>query len=212
MLKPKLFGADYSVYVRVARLVLHEKGVDYDLVPVDIFAPGGASATYLERHPFGKIPAFEHDGFRLYETGAISRYVDEAFDGYALQPTEPERRARMNQILSIAEGYIYPHLVWGLYVELVSKGEKGEAADADRVTTARGKAPVCLKALSDIMEDNPWLAGERLTLADLHVAPMFDYFLMVPEARAMLLGQPALAAWWERMNLRESFQATRPTS
>ncbi|MCL6707483.1 glutathione S-transferase family protein [Pseudomonas sp. R2.Fl] len=212
MVKPRLFGADYSVYVRISRLALHEKGVGYELVPVDIFAPGGASSAYLERQPFGKIPAFEHDGFRLYETGAITRYVDEAFEGPALQPIEPKQRARMNQILGIADGYIYPHLVWGLYVELVSKAENGEPADPDRVAAARAKAPVCLKALSDLMGDNPWLAGDRLTLADLHLAPMLDYFLMVPEARDMLLDKPSLTSWWDRMSLRESFRLTRPTS
>ncbi len=67
MTRPRLFGADYSVYVRIARLALTEKGVDYELVPVDIFAAGGPPAGYLERQPFGKIPAFEHGDFRLFE-------------------------------------------------------------------------------------------------------------------------------------------------
>jgi glutathione S-transferase len=90
--KPRLYGADYSVYVRDARLALLEKGVDHELVPVDIFAEGGPPAWYGDLHPFGKIPAFEHDGFRLFETSAIARYVDEAFDGPALQPSEPPAR------------------------------------------------------------------------------------------------------------------------
>jgi glutathione S-transferase len=68
--KPKLFGADYSVYVRAARLTLYEKGVDYDLVPVDVFAVAGPPSSYLARQPFGRIPALEHDGSNLYETGA----------------------------------------------------------------------------------------------------------------------------------------------
>ncbi|TIU67935.1 MAG: glutathione S-transferase family protein, partial [Mesorhizobium sp.] len=61
MSKPILYGADYSVYVRIARLALEEKGIGYDLVPVDVFAPEGVAAWYLEHHPFGRIPAFEHD-------------------------------------------------------------------------------------------------------------------------------------------------------
>ena len=73
---PIIFGAPYSVYVRVVRLVLEEKGVHYELIPVDIFAPGGPPPEHMTRHPFGKIPAFEHAGFRLYEAGAITRYVD----------------------------------------------------------------------------------------------------------------------------------------
>ena len=86
MAAPRLFGAGYSAYVQVARLTLAEKRVAYEHVPVDVFASGGPPAWYLEHQPFGRIPAFEHDGLRLYETAAIARYVDEAFDGPALQP------------------------------------------------------------------------------------------------------------------------------
>ena len=98
MSDPILFGAAYSVYVRIARLALAEKGVAYRLVEVDIFAEGGPPADYAARQPFGRIPAFEHDGFRLYESGAITRYVDEAFPGPPLQPAEPQARARVNQV------------------------------------------------------------------------------------------------------------------
>src|SRR4051794_14875256 len=101
MAKPRVFGADYSVYVRIVRLALAEKGVDYDLVPLDIFAEGGPPPDYLDRQPFARIPAFEHDGFALYETSAITRYIDEAFDGPALQPTDTIERARCNQLISI---------------------------------------------------------------------------------------------------------------
>lgn len=77
--RPTLYGADYSVYVRIARLALIEKGVDHELVAVDVFAPGGPPAWYGAFHPFGRIPAFEHAGLALRETSAICRYVDEAF-------------------------------------------------------------------------------------------------------------------------------------
>src|SRR5215475_16098998 len=99
MSEPILFGAAYSVYVRAARLALAEKQVPYRLVEVDIFAPDGPPADYLERHPFQRIPAFEHDGFRLYETGAITGYIDDAFAGPSLMPSAPRARARVNQII-----------------------------------------------------------------------------------------------------------------
>ena len=81
MTEPIIFGAAYSVYVRAVRLALAEKGVAYRLEEVDIFAEGGPPPGYLERHPFARIPAFEHGGFRLHETNAISLYVEEAFEG-----------------------------------------------------------------------------------------------------------------------------------
>lgn len=51
-----VYGATYSVYTRIARLALIEKGVAFDLVPVDVFGPGGPPAEHLARHPFGRIP------------------------------------------------------------------------------------------------------------------------------------------------------------
>jgi hypothetical protein len=89
---PIVFGAPYSVYVRAVRLALEEKGVAYELVPVDIFAVDGPPSEHLTRHPFGKIPAFEHTGFCLYEAGAIIRYIDGAFAGPPLQPADPRNR------------------------------------------------------------------------------------------------------------------------
>ncbi|MDL2397422.1 glutathione S-transferase family protein [Rhizobium mayense] len=208
MEKPCLFGADYSVYVRIARLTLLEKGVDHRRVPIDIFAEGGPSASYLERHPFGRIPAFEHGDFRLYETAAITRYVDEAFDGPRLQPVPPRQRARMNQIVSIADAYLYPHLVWGVCVERVSKPAKGIAADEERIAASLSKAAISLAALSDLIGDEQWFCGPDLTLADLYVAPMFDYFLMAPEGREMIGHHPKLASWWSRIAARPSVEMT----
>ena len=99
-----LFGEPYSVYVRAVRLALEEKNVAYELVPVDIFKPRGPPPEHYARHPFGKIPAFEHAGFRLYEAGAITRYVDEAFPGPRLQPEHPRARARGTSTWSASHG------------------------------------------------------------------------------------------------------------
>ena len=135
---PILFGAAYSVYVRIARLALAEKGVAYRLVEIDIFAEGGPPAEYAARQPFGRIPAFEHDGFRLYESGAITRYVDEAFAGPPLQPQDPRGRARVNQILSILDSYAYRTLVWDIYRRARAGGR-----ERPRARTKPGSPPRC---------------------------------------------------------------------
>src|ERR1700730_10907085 len=164
--RPIVFGEPYSVYVRTVRLALEEKAVNYELVPVDVFALGGPPREHKERHPFGKIPAFEHAGFRLYEVGAITRYVDEAFRGPRLQPEDPRSRARMNQIISILDSYAYRALVWDIYVERVSRPASGGAADEQKIADALPKAEVCLSALSEIMGKSAWLAGPSISLAD----------------------------------------------
>ena len=171
--RPVLFGAPSSVYVRAARLALDEKGVDYELVPIDIFVPGGPSKEHLARHPFGKIPSFEHAGFRLYEAGAIMRYVDETFPGAPLQPVEMRARARMNQVISIIDSYAYRTLVWDIYVERVSRPASGSVPDEEKIAAALPRAEVCLSALEELLGEAPWLAGSAITLADLHTAPMF---------------------------------------
>jgi hypothetical protein len=96
----------------------------------------------LARHPFGKIPAFEHAGFRLYEAGAITRYVNEAFPGPPLQPAEPQGRARMNQVISIADSYVYRTLVWDIYVERVSRPASGSAPNQEKIAAEGRGLPV----------------------------------------------------------------------
>src|SRR5712692_6820754 len=205
--KPIVFGAPYSVYVRAVRLALEEKGVDYELVPVDIFASGGPPTEHTARHPFGKIPAFEHAGFRLYEAEAITRYIDEVFPGPALQPSDPRGRARMTQVISILDSYIYRTLVWDIYVERVSR-----PADEAKIAAALPRAEVCLSALSDVMGEMPWLAGLSISLADLHAAPMFATFRLAADADPLLASHHRLRAWLDRVSSRPSFFANPRTA
>ncbi|HEX6957525.1 MAG TPA: glutathione S-transferase family protein [Ferrovibrio sp.] len=206
MSEPVLYGAAYSVYVRICRLALEEKAQAYRLEEVDVFGPDGAPADHLRRHPFGKIPAFAHDGFMLFETGAIARYIDEAFPAPALQPRDLRSRARMNQAMSILDNYAYPHWVWDVFVERVRRGADGDEA---RIAAALPKAEICCEALAGILEDKAYLCGAAITLADLYAAPMLACFTMAEEGRAMIAARPRLAAWWERLKTRPSLAASR---
>jgi glutathione S-transferase len=206
---PIVFGELYSVYVRTVSLALEEKAVKYELVPVDIFAAGGPPPEHKTRHPFGKIPAFEHAGFRLYEAGAISRYVDEVFPGPRLQPEDARSRARMNQIISILDSYAYRTLVWDIYVERVSRPASGGSADEQKIAGALPKAELCLSALAELMGEAPWLAGSELSLADLHAAPIVSVFRLAPEGANLLGRENRLREWWERVSTRPSFLRTQ---
>jgi glutathione S-transferase len=206
--EPVLYGAAYSVYVRAVRLALAEKGVAYRLEEVDVFGPGGAAPEHLARHPFGRIPAFEHGAVRLYEAAAIERYVDEAFDGPALQPAGPAGRARMVQVTGIMDSYFYRTQVWDIYVQRISNPAHGRPTDEARIAAALPKAAICLAALARRLGEDPWLAGQALSLADLHAAPMFDLFQRTPEAAELMAPWPGLQAWWERMKARPSMRQT----
>ncbi|MES0128096.1 glutathione S-transferase family protein [Mesorhizobium sp. M0029] len=203
MAKPVVYGADYSVYVRIVRLVLAEKGIDYDLVPVDVFAAEGTPAWYFEHHPFGRIPAFEHDGFRLFETSAIARYVDEAFDGPALQPKDARTRATMNQIIGMLDAYAYRSMVWDVAVERLEK----EAPDEALVANGLRQAETVLRVLTALKPPGPWLLGDHLTLADLHAASIIAYFVKVADGQKLLAAFADIQAWWEGIAKRPSLAA-----
>ena len=210
MAEPIVFGGAYSVYVRTVRLILEEKGVGYRLDEIDVFAPSGPPRDYIEqRHPFGRIPAFEHDGFRLYETGAITRYVDAAFAGRPLQPADPRACARMNQVIGVLDNYAYRPLVWDIFVERVRASAQGRQPDEARIAAALPQAEKCLRALIALMGDGPYLVGRDLTLADLYAAPMLIYFRMAAEGAALLRQAPVLEAWLARIDRRTSTHATR---
>lgn len=185
-------------------MALQEKGVDYELVPLDIFAAEGIPAWYLELHPFGRIPAFEHDGFCLFETGAITRYVDEGFPGPALQPTDPHLRARMSQIIGMLGAYGYRAMVWDVAVERLETTPPDEAL----IASGLAQAETVLKVLTSLKAKGPWLLGEQLTLADLHAAPIIAYFLKVAEGRDLLARFVEVWDWYARIADRTSFART----
>lgn len=78
-----------STYVRTVRLLLEEAGADYNLIGVDIFNGENKSAEYLAKNPFDKVPTLEVDGELLYETTAITDYLDTVLAGNKFSPSNP---------------------------------------------------------------------------------------------------------------------------
>ncbi|MCP4073898.1 MAG: hypothetical protein GY742_19560 [Hyphomicrobiales bacterium] len=96
MLEPvTLHGYRFSVYNRVARLVLHQKDVAYDIVEVNPF--NDLDPAYLDLHPFGRVPTLVHGAFSVFETRAITSYIEHAFVGLQLQPDNSKAFARMDK-------------------------------------------------------------------------------------------------------------------
>lgn len=204
----ELFGLERSVYTRIARLALEEKGVKYTLHEVEIFGPGGVPEAHRQRHPFGRIPVLRHGGFELYETAAITRYVDEAFDGPALQPTEPAPRARMNQLIALLDAYAYQPMVWGVFVQRVRKPLHGQPTDEAEVARSIERSQTCLQAVMRLAACDPFLVSRSISLADLHAAPMLRYLSLAPEGKALLDPHRALAQWLQAMLARPSMLRT----
>ena len=208
MARPIVYGAAMSPYVWSVRLALAEKGVAHELVSVT--ASEFRSAAHLARHPFGKIPAFEHDGFALYETQAILRYIDECFPTAPLQPIELHPFARMNQIMGIVDAYLAPSLLAGVIFQRFVAPMLGRQTDETAVTAALPKVRECLGEIARLANAQPFLAGDAVSLADLMAIPQIYYFKKFPEGAAQLAELPSLAAWVGRMEARQSLQVTRP--
>jgi len=204
-----LHGYRYSVYVRIVRLVLAEKGLAYEQAEVNPFA-ADVPADYLALHPFGRVPTLVHDGFALYETGAITRYVDRAFPGPGLQPADPKRLARMDQIVGVADSYAYWPLVRQVFVHDVVRPHLGTACDAAELEKGLAAAAKVLDALEALVAADPWVTGLDISLADLHLGAMVAYFAQSPRGAELLAARPRLAAWWRRLGARPSFAATEP--
>lgn len=205
----QLHGLARSVYTRIARLALEEKGVAHALHEVEIFGPEGVPASHRERHPFGRIPVLDHGAFRLYETAAITRYVDEAFAGPPLQPPEPAQRARMNQIIGVLDAYAYRSMVWGVTVERMRQPANGRAPDEASIAQALAASALCLDALDALIVCSPFLLGPTPTLADLHAYPILACFVFAPDGAALVARHPALQRWMQTMQQRPSVQRTR---
>ena len=210
MAHPIVYGPAGSTYVWTARLALAEKGVTHELVAVPF--GGHREAPHLARQPFAKVPAFEHDGFALYETQAIIRYVDERFPGAPLQPEDVHQWSRMNQIIGIVDAYAWPSIAGAILYNRMLAPRLGGVPDEAAIAAALPRAELCLAEIERLMEDHRFLAGEHLSLADLMAIPLLHYFANVPEGRARLDRHPKLEEWRRHMETRQSFLVTKPLS
>jgi glutathione S-transferase len=207
--KPTLFGHPNSPYVRAARMTLHEKGVDYELAVLD-FADL-ATPEHRRRHLFGKMPAFQHDDLTIFETDAICRYVDEAFPGPSLQPETPAGRARMTQWVSVYNSYCFNPIAKGIFFQRVV-GPRFLGRPTDEAVIA-ATVPVVedrLALLNGVLTRDAFLAGDEVSIADLILLPAITLLSLTPEGPRLLPKAPEVTAWKQRMDARQSAEATMP--
>jgi glutathione S-transferase len=210
MSQPIVYGDAISTYVRSVRLGLEEKGVAHELESVDLIKGECNEPAFLARQPWGKMPAFSHEGVDLYETQAILRYIDEAFAGPELMPQAPAERARSNQVMSIVDSYGYPASVTNIFIPRVLMPMLGEPTDEEQIEAAKPQAALFLKELNRLLADTPFFGGNQLSLADLMVLPVLVYLKATPEGDSIIKGVPAIGDWIERMCSRDSVLAIMP--
>lgn len=199
-------GVPGSPYVRAALLTLEEKGADYQFAAMK---PGTLKQEpHLSRHAFGRIPAFEHDGWVLYETQAIMRYVDAVVPGPRLQPESPRDTARMNQVMGIVDWYLMPQISRTITFNRVVAPRFGMPVNEDAVAKAIPDARHCIGEVARLLDGQTWMCGDAVSLADLLMAPHLSMLAQATEGAEILRAQANLAGWLDRMEARASMKAT----
>ncbi len=190
-----IYGLAPSAYVRTALLTCEAKGVNYTLETVDF-----RSEEYRKRHPFNRMPSMRHGAVMLFETLAISTYIDEMFEGPTLQPASPLERAKMLQWVSATNDYIYRLLVGVVISErIIKKIRSGNPADEIRIQEATPLIKRYLAILDRAVSPTQMLVGETATIADFFLAPILSYFDTTPEGQQMLPDYQALCIWLSRL-------------
>jgi glutathione S-transferase len=199
-------GVPGSPYVRAALLTLEEKGAVYELAAVKLGTL--KQQPHLSRHPFGRIPAFEHDGWMLYETQAIMRYVDAVVPGPQLQPEEPRAAARMNQLMGITDWYVMRQVSIPITRNRIVAPRVNRPVDEDAIAKAIPDAQNCVAEIGRLLNVHTWMAGDAVSLADLLLAPHLSMFAEAPEGAQILRKHENLGRWLARIEARPSMQAT----
>lgn len=196
-----------SPFGRAVLATLEEKGAPYRLSPL---APGTLrSPEHLARHPFGRVPVLEHDGFLFYETQAILRYLDRVLPSPTLTPADPKRAARMDQVMNVNDWYLFQGVgnVIGFH-RVVGPRVLGLKPDEAAIEAAMPKARAVFEELARLLGERPWFSGEAISLADLLVAPQLAFFTQTPEWAVLGAPHANLVAWLARMEARPSMKAT----
>jgi glutathione S-transferase len=204
-----VYGIPGSPFLRSVEITLKEKDAPYHL---HVMAPMGTKTPeHLKRHPFGRIPAFEHDGFELYETQAILRYLDQVFPAPPLTPAEPKARARMNQTIGIIEWYFFPKAAAPIaFNRIIAPRLLGIPGDEQAIADAMPMGRTCFAELGRLLGDKAYFTGSSVSIADIMLAAQLDLFGECPEGRELIDDTANLRPWLNRMLARPSFIATAP--
>lgn len=197
MPKMIVYGTPVSTYVRTVRLLLEEVGANYDLKSVGIFNGENTSAEYLAKHPFGKVPTIEVDGEVIYESAAITSYLNTILANEKFSPAEPLPRSRMHQMVSIIDNYLYPPGILTIVIQRLIAPSQGGQTDEAAVKAAVAPTQKAIAAIEALTVGSPYLLGSEVSIADFYLIPVFVYLSKTPEFDGLMAQAPKLQAWWQ---------------
>ncbi|KAJ7190668.1 glutathione S-transferase [Mycena pura] len=190
----------------IVALLLAEKRIPFEFVQVDMASKQHKSQEFVAMQPFGQVPVIDDNGFILYESRAICRYLEEKYpnQGTKLVPTGLKARALFEQAASVEFANFHP-AVMKVAMEAVWKRRQGSPIDQAVVDKALDDLSAKLDVYESILGKQKYMAGDELTLVDLfHLfyAPMLagaDIDVMTKESR------PNVARWWKEIISRPAW-------
>lgn len=208
----KLYGLAFSGNIQRVTVVLHEKQVPYELVTVDLYKGAHKTPEYLEKHPFGQIPYLDDDGFILFESRAIARYiaVKYADQGTKLIPSDLKGRALFEQAASIEKAN-FDSYARTIVFEKWAKKLRGLETDEEAVKAAITSLEDKLDVYDKILSKQKYLGGDEITLADLFHLPGLDKFGEIGVGY-LIENRPNVKRWSEDLCSRSSWQTVKADS
>ena len=184
----RLYSGTVCPYSHRCRIVLYEKGMDFEVIDVDLM---NKSEDVAAINPYGKVPVLVERELVLYEANIINEYIDERFPHPQLMPPDPVMRGRARLFLHRFEQEIYSQ------VEVIGQGA---TKPADR---ARAIVRDNLTQLAHILVSQKYLLGEEFSMLDVAIAPLLwrlDYY-------GIQMGKDAvpLMKYSERLFSRQGF-------
>jgi glutathione S-transferase len=204
MSKITLYGTPVSTYVRTTRLLLAEANIDYDLKDIGIFNGDNKTQSYLAKHPFGKVPTIEIDGQTIYETAAITYYLNQKLAQGKFSPPDLLMQTRMHQIMAIIDSYLYAPAIGTIVIQNLIVPTQGGTTDQQAVEGAIAPTQKALKAIEDLAVGTPFLVGSMISIADFYLIPIFVYLAKTPQFKALTVNTPKLNGWWNEVKMLAS--------
>lgn len=200
-----VYGHPMSTCTRKVLMTLHEKGAPFDFVTVDIMKGEAKKEPHLSRQPFGQVPAIDDDGFALYESRAIMRYLDQKLGGTKLTPQNLQEAAKMEQFISIETSNFTPPAMKIIY-QLVFGSMMGKEPDAGAVDEGKKGVTRVMDVLDKALAGRDFLAGQQFSLAEIAFAPYIDYLYAGGVGDELVGSRTHVGPWWRRVAERASFR------
>lgn len=152
----RLYSGTTCPYSHRCRIVLFEKGMDFEVIDVDLMNKTEDVATI---NPYGKVPVLVERDLVLYEANIINEYIDERFPHPQLMPSDPVMRGRARLFLHRFEQELYSQ------VAIIEQGAK--AADKARAVIRDN-----LTQIAQILTKQKFLLGDEFSMLDVAIAPL----------------------------------------